>query len=56
MIAVEKKKVNNEDAYKGSVISFSDNDYLKRFDQYHHDLMLITTIFHNYVIKRILVD
>ena len=37
-------------------ISFSNEDYLKGFDHGHDDPMVITTIAHNYVVKRILID
>ena len=51
-----KQKVKSDDVKKGLIISFSNNDYPKRFNQDHDDPMVITATIHNYVIKRILID
>ena len=56
MIAIENKKVKLDELEKGPIISFSNNDNPKGFDQYHDDLMVITTAIHNYVVERILMD
>ena len=56
MMAIDNKKVKSNDAEKCLVISFSDDDYLERFNREHNDLMVITAIIHYYAIKRILLD
>ena len=56
MIAIENKKVKNENVDKGLVISFFDINYLEEFDYNHDNPMVITTIVHNYIVKRVLID
>ena len=55
-MGVENKKVKNENANKGLVISFSNDYYLEGFDRDHDDPMARTTTIHNYPIKRVLID
>ena len=55
-MAIENKKVKNENADKNLVIPFSNDDYPKGFYHNHNDPMVITTTVHNYFIKRILVN
>ena len=55
-MAIKNKKKKATLAEKGSIISFSDDDYLEGFDHNHDDLMVIMTIVDNYTVKRILVN
>ena len=55
-MAIENKNMKKENANKGLVISFSDDDYPKGFDCDHDDSMVIIATVHNYSIERILVD
>ena len=56
VLAIEKKKAKVTTMEKGSVISFSNDDYLDGFDHDHDNSMVIIAIVHNYTIKRIFVD
>ena len=53
---MEGKKVKPHKEESGVIITFSNNEYLKWFDQDHDNLMVIMAAIHNYVAKRILVD
>ena len=56
IMVIENKKAKDEIGKKGPVISFSDDNYLEGFDCNHDDPMVITTIVHNYAMKRILIN
>ena len=56
MMAIENKKVKNNDANKGLVISFFDENYPEGFNCDHDKPMVIIATIHNYVIKRVLID
>ena len=56
IMVIENNKVKLDGAEKGLIISFSDDDYLEKFNHEHDDLIVITAIVHSYAIKRILVD
>ena len=55
-MVVKNKKVKLDNAKKGSVILFSNNNYPKGCNCDNDDLMVMTSTVHNYAIKRILVD
>ena len=56
VLTVKNKKVRLASIGVGQVISFSDDDYPKGFDQQHDDRMVIIATIHNYLVKHILVD
>ena len=53
-MAMVNKKVKPNDVEKVQLYCY--NDYPKRFDQDHDDLMVIIAAINNYIVKRILVD
>ena len=56
IIVIENNKVKSNNKEKGLDILFSDDDYVKGFDRYHDNPMVIIATIHNCVVKRILVN
>ena len=55
-MAIENKKVKLDNAKRGSIISFFNDDYLEGFNCDHDDSVVIIATVHNYVVKRILAN